>query len=231
MSGPFVGRCLTSSAMLRVHIPLIELDVRISRIQLSDEESWVWHAMPSEASGPFPEFLGLHQSPRLRFLRHSPRTKAPSLHRHYAASRVLRASPPPQTARPASRELPVDPYGDLRWGFPCCDRSPCACMPSPLPRQEVEGIFARLPPAPSAFPVMQPGRLLHYPFRGLLSVYSRYGLPARWVTQSDLVPPEASAVSLLPRLLRLLPAEATVAGWEFHPLKIAAFSRRTARAG
>ena len=146
VSGPFVCRCLTSSAMLRFHIPLIELDVRIFRIQLSDEDSWVGHAMPSEASERFPEFLGLHPSPRLRFFRHAPRTKAPSLHRHYAVSRVLRASPSPQTVQPASHEVPVDPYRDLRGGFPCCDRSPCACMPSPLPRQEVKGIFARLPP-------------------------------------------------------------------------------------
>ena len=36
----------------------------------------------------------------------SSRTKAPSLHRHYPASSVLRASPPPQ-ARPVSRGLPV----------------------------------------------------------------------------------------------------------------------------
>ena len=36
-------------------------------------------------------------------------TEAPFLHRHYPASSVIRASPPPQTARPVSRELPVDP--------------------------------------------------------------------------------------------------------------------------
>ena len=51
-------------------------------------------------------------------------TEAPSLHRRYQASLVLRASPPPQTARPVSRELPVDPYRDHRWGFPCCVWSP-----------------------------------------------------------------------------------------------------------
>ena len=32
--------------------------------------------------------------------------------------------PPPQTARPGSRELPVDRYRDHRWGFPCCVWSP-----------------------------------------------------------------------------------------------------------
>ena len=45
---------------------------------------------------------------RRRFLR-PPSTEAPSLHRNYPASSVLRASPPSQTARPISRELPVDP--------------------------------------------------------------------------------------------------------------------------
>src|SRR6266704_1586037 len=29
-----------------------------------------------------------------------------------------------QTARPVSRELPVDPRGDHRWDFPCCVWSP-----------------------------------------------------------------------------------------------------------
>ncbi len=36
-------------------------------------------------------------------------TEAPSLCRSYPASSVLRTSPPPHTARPGSRELPVDP--------------------------------------------------------------------------------------------------------------------------
>jgi hypothetical protein len=39
-------------------------------------------------------------------------------------SAVLRASPSPHTARPVSRELPVDPISDHRWGFPCCLWSP-----------------------------------------------------------------------------------------------------------
>ena len=38
--------------------------------------------------------------------------------------------------------------------------------------------------------------------------------------------PEASAISLPPCLLRLLPAGA-VAGWGLHPLESAAFARRT----
>ena len=39
LSGTFVSRCLTSPTMLRFHIPLIEPDVRISRIRLSDKDS------------------------------------------------------------------------------------------------------------------------------------------------------------------------------------------------
>jgi hypothetical protein len=58
-----------------------------------------------------------------RFLRPS-LTEAPSLHRYYQVSSVLRTSPPPHTARPVSRELPVDRYRDHRWGFPCCVWSP-----------------------------------------------------------------------------------------------------------
>jgi len=47
-------------------------------------------------------------------------TEAPLLDRRYPASSLLRASPSPHTARPDSRELPVDRRGDHRWGFPCC---------------------------------------------------------------------------------------------------------------
>jgi hypothetical protein len=36
-------------------------------------------------------------------------TEAPSLRRSYPASSVIRTSPPPHTAWPSSRELPVDP--------------------------------------------------------------------------------------------------------------------------
>ena len=37
VTGPFGGRCLTSLTMLRFHTPLIKLDGRFSRIQLSDK--------------------------------------------------------------------------------------------------------------------------------------------------------------------------------------------------
>src|ERR1700757_1663915 len=70
------------------------------------------------------ELLGSSPVPRPLSLVAFVLTEAPFLHRHYPASSVVRASPPPHTARPVSRELPVDPYRDLRWGFPCCLWSP-----------------------------------------------------------------------------------------------------------
>src|SRR5215469_1052185 len=60
----------------------------------------------------------------LRCFLRSSLTEVPSLHRSYSASKVVRTSPPPHTARPVSHELPVDPHRDHRWGFPCCVWSP-----------------------------------------------------------------------------------------------------------
>src|SRR5215471_15674596 len=86
------------------------------------------------------------------FLRSS-LTEAPSLHRHYPASLVLRASPPPHTARPVSHELPVDLQPRSPLGFPVLLLVSCACMPSPLPRQVRWSLFARRSPSSAAFPV------------------------------------------------------------------------------
>ena len=47
-------------------------------------------------------------------------------------------------------------------------------------------LFARTVPSASAFPERKTGRLLHYLFRGLLSVYSHYGLYARQVAFATL---------------------------------------------
>src|SRR5271169_1868734 len=65
-------------------------------------------------------------------------------------------------------------------------------------------LFAHSVPSASAFPVRKAGRLLHRPFRGLLSVHSRYGLHAHRVAMRPFSP-KASAASLPPPLLRLLP--------------------------
>ena len=71
------------------------------------------------------------------------------------------------------------------------------------------------------------GRLPHCVFRGLLGVHSRYGLHTRRITFHDPLHRSAPVASLPPRLLRLLPAGAKVAGRGLNPLKDRAFSRRT----
>jgi len=118
----------------------------------------------------------------------------------WPASSVLRAPPPSHTAWPVSRELPVDPYRDHRWDFPCCVWSPmCTCRRQYPGRSDGTCSLVQ-------FHSLRPshetgaGRLLHHCFRGLLSVHSRYGLHARQVALR-LSAPEASAVSLPPLLL------------------------------
>src|SRR6516225_9639744 len=59
-------------------------------------------------------------------------------------------------------------------------------MPSLIPRQVWWNLFARTVPSTSAFPRSSAGRLLHHPFRGLLSVHSRYGPHACQVAEATL---------------------------------------------
>ena len=75
---------------------------------------------------------------------------------------------------------------DHAWGFPCCIGLPLVCMLSPLPRRnrKVRSSFTSL--AVTAFPEFLTGRLPHCVFRGLLSVYSHYGLHTRQVTDMTL---------------------------------------------
>jgi len=81
----------------------------------------LWHVTPSTTSEHNRGVSRLIVNPRVLCCVLRPSlTEAPSLHRHYPASSVLRASPSPHTARPDSHELPVDPNCDHRWGFPCC---------------------------------------------------------------------------------------------------------------
>ena len=91
-----------------------------------------------------------------RFLR-PPSTKAPSLHRSYPASSVLRASPPSQTARPFSPELPVDSDFNHRGDFPCCVWSPLPACRRQYPGRS-HGICS-LVPFHSLRPSPKPGRV------------------------------------------------------------------------
>src|SRR4029077_11038602 len=131
----------------------------------------------------------------------------------------------PQAARPVPRGRPVGSRTH-RLGSPVLRAlSLCRHAVAITPVGPSGAGSLALPPT-SAFPVPLPGRLPRYDFRGLLGVHSRYGLPARGAAWRPCAS-KASAVSLPPLPLRLLPAGAKVAGWELHPLKSAALARRT----
>ena len=138
--------------------------------------------------------------------------EAPSLHRHYPASAVLRASPAP--CRPG---LPLAGFRLARatppTGFPVLSPSPLPCVPPSLPRRSrpVRVSLASRPMA--AFPVIRAGRPPHRPFRGLLEVHC--ALRPAWSLNRPWRPvaPECFSRSrYLLQPLRLLPAGATVAG-------------------
>src|SRR6266576_3574350 len=57
VADPFVCRCLTSSAMLRFHTPLIEPDVRICRIRLSEKTHAIAEAIACDAVCNFSEAI------------------------------------------------------------------------------------------------------------------------------------------------------------------------------
>src|SRR5579859_3071149 len=100
-------------------------------------------------------------------------------------------------------------------------------MPSPIPRQDRWNLSARAIPSASAFPRVLAGRLLRYTFRGLLSVHSRYGLPARQVAIATLYTGGSSGFVASTAAPIATGWSEPVPGRDFHPLWTHAFSRRT----
>jgi hypothetical protein len=189
---PFVCGCLTSCTVLRFHIPLIEPDVRISRIRLSDGLHRPTHRYtrqrtfrrpiqlfprpPNRCLGLLdlavnPQAVGrFHSAPEVRPL---PSTGITRLPRYYEPVRH------PSAARPVPRGRPVGNAIVPPLGLPVLPvDSPCthAIASTPAGPVEVSSLVTR--PA-AAFPIGPAGRLPHCAFRGLLGVHSRYGLRAR----------------------------------------------------
>jgi hypothetical protein len=106
------------------------------------------------------------------------RSQAPFLHRHYPASTVVRACPPPHTTEPAPHGVLVESHDLSPLGLPVFRRFPLPCMPAPLPRRN-RPMLSLSCRAATAFPVNQEGQLPRFPFRGLLGVHSRSGLHGR----------------------------------------------------
>ena len=133
-------------------------------------------AYACDASGVFGSNRGnRHCHSRRPFpFSHPSSPEAPFLDRHYPASSVIRASPPP--CRPG---LPLAGFrlvrAHHRQGFPCCHRPPLPCVPPPLPRRSRSVLASPASRPLAAFPVIQAGRPPRCPFRGLLGVHSRCG--------------------------------------------------------
>ena len=88
-------------------------------------------------------------------------------------------------------------------------------------------LFARTVPPASAFPERKAGRLLHYPFRGLLSVHSRYGLHAHRVAIATLFTEGFSGFVTSTAAPIVTGRNEPAPGRDFHPLWTSAFPRRT----
>ena len=179
------------------------------------------------------ELLGVSTSLHVlaSFLRCS-RTEAPSLRRHYPASPVLRASPPPRRPKLVLADSRLARARHRR-GFPCCCCLPLARMPPPIPRRN------RSVPASLAFPTAVSLPRINGGSASALPVsrpaQRSLRVAACVLAESPTGDPSSSecfsAVRYLPAPLRLLPAGATVAGRDSHPLGHSAFPRRTKTVG
>ena len=163
--------------------------------------------------------------------RHRSAPEAPFLDRHYPASSVLRASPPPcRPGRPLAGFRLVRAHH--RQGFPCCIHPPPTCVPPPIPRRNRLVRPSLASPADGSLPRITAGSASALPFsrpaRRSLALRPACSLNRPWRPFSS----ECSRrCRYLLRPLRLLPAGATVAGRDSHPLRNDAFARRTVNSG
>jgi hypothetical protein len=239
VTDPFGRRCLTSRTLPRFHLPLIEPDLQICRIRLSDGLRRPAHASvrteasparlaPSVTAEPLVGLLGRSANPRALGPFHSasevrplPSTGVTRLPRYYGPVRRLRQ---PGLSLAGVR-LGHAPTGG---GLPCCVESPCADMLSPLPRWDRCFGMSRSPRS-------NDGGLPRDIGGSAPSL--KFSRPAR---RSRALRPACSRDRLNdPFRQRLQPCrhrhncsdcyrlERPLAGWELHPLKIDAFARRT----
>ena len=105
-------------------------------------------------------------------------------------------------------------------GFPCCAHSPLPCVLPPIPRRNLSVRVSLASRQVAAFPVIRAGRLprhtLSRPAQRSLALRPAWSLNRPWrpVTSECF-----RQCRYLHHPLRLLPAGATVAGRDSHPLK------------
>jgi hypothetical protein len=88
-------------------------------------------------------------------------------------------------------------------------------------------LFAHTVASAAAFPEPKAGRLLHYPFRGPLSVHSRYGRHAHPVAIATLFTEGFSGFVTSTAAPIVTGRNEPAPGRDFHPLWTSAFPRRT----
>ena len=89
-------------------------------------------------------------------LRPHPGTRAPSLHRHYPVSSVLRAPPPPAWARRQKPSVgPAD--GATQTGFPCCSPLLVDMLSPTTPAKRIELVVLEPRPIHTSLPPVQAG--------------------------------------------------------------------------
>ena len=187
-------------AVLRFHLPLVEPDVRICRIRLSDgirsssprsrnsftrrlDHSTTLGILfgGSRQHGHSPSPCRFPISPEVRPL---PSAGVTRFHRYYGPLRLPTRPGLSLAGVRLTRVLRGTPHHRL--GSPVLRWSSCSDMPSSLPRWNRRRLrCSPVNSATAAFPISLLGRLPHCLFRGLLDVHSRYGLSARGVAQSD----------------------------------------------
>ena len=114
----------------------------------------------------------------------------------------------------------------LRWGFPCSDDLLFQACRRHYP-DGTAGCCRCLAQRHRPSPKLRRVGFRHMPFRGLLDVHSRFGLPVRSITQGDLYQ-STSTHSLPPASPWLLPAERPIGRAGFAP---AGNRRRSPRTG
>ena len=198
--------------------------------ECAHKERGLGPATPPAASELFLEVSGSSPISRSALLPALTLNRGPFPPPSLPASSVLWTSPTPQAARPVPRGRPVGVTTPTAWGLPCCVDSPFVDMPSPLPRWDrrrdrVAPLKLRPRPSPSLCWVGS-----HIVLFEACSAFTHVTACLLAESPKRPSPSKAPAVSLPSPPLRLLPAGATVAGWDLHPLKNHAFhgaQRRT----
>src|SRR5712664_2332602 len=195
-------------------------------------ESWaipsLCRATPSATSEHLVELLGSSPIPRSFVasgvslqLRPLPSTGVTRLRRYYEPLRH------PKRPGLSLASCPLIPTATTAGASRVATDPLCLHAVATTPAGPMDNLFARTFPSSSAFPESQAGRPLHRPFRGLLSVHSRYGLQTCQVAYATFCTGGFSSFVASPAAPIATGWSEPVPGRDFHPLWISAFSRRT----